>query len=65
MTPAQPPRDWISQAAGLGVAALLLAGLGYAFAGPAVRLVSAPLQEVWVTIVQASPAAPTHAARPH
>jgi hypothetical protein len=61
----KPPRDWVSQAAGLGAAVILLAGLAYAFAGPAVRMVAIPLQEVWVTIVRPSPAAPAHAARPH
>lgn len=55
----------MSQAAGLGAAVILLAGLAYAFAGPAVRMVAIPLQEVWVTIVRPSPAAPAHAARPH
>ncbi len=62
MTQVKPPRDWVSQAAGLGAAAFLLTGLAYAFAGPAVRAVAKPLQEVWVTIVRPSPA---HAAKPH
>jgi hypothetical protein len=51
----KPPRDWVSQAGGAGAAILLLAGLGYAFAGPAARLVAQPLTEVWVTIVRTPP----------
>ena len=58
----KPPRDWFAQAAGAAVAILLLAGLGYAFAGPAARLAAAPLSEVWVRIIR--PAPPPHPADP-
>jgi len=51
MRDVKPPRDRVSQAAGAGVAILLLAGLSYAVAGPAARIVAKPITEVWVTII--------------
>ena len=59
----KPPRDWFSTLAGVTAVLAVAGGLAYAFAGPAVRLMSRPWQEVWVTIVQ--PAPPPAPANPH
>ncbi len=59
----RPPRDWFSTLAGITAVLAVAGGLGYAFAGPAVRLMSRPWEEVWVTIVQPNP--PPLPAAPH